>query len=532
MKKLGTFAIVAVFILVVASASATAGTVSLAWDPVVHDDLAGYRVYYDTTPGAYGSSVDVGTQASATLTDLADCTDYQVAVKAYDSEGNESSVFSTPVSGWARPEVVGVSPAQLEANSSAQVVVSGANFMNGASVVLDHPGLSVDGVTWSSCGQLVVDVTIGSAAPGTVDVTVVNPDQVFGRAVSALAITSDSSGPEISGLGATPGATSAAVVWDTDEAADRAVFYRASGDGVWHAGPAESAPATAHSLTLEGLAPTTDYDYYVRSVDGSGNATTTSPATFTTGTSPYRYLRVEAETGDVDALSVRTGEASFADGFLENGTPDGSARYDFWLPTAGEWNVWARARGGWLERLDGATEAPFSAPSTGWSWVALRRYDTTAGLHSLVLEGQGNGAAVDRILITDDPDFVATEPPGADVTAPAAPAAFAAAADDESAALTWTMPSEPDAARIVVRVRTDGATPQSPIDGSPVLDQAAAPGASGTHDETGLDNGTSYRYAAFVIDASGNVSVAATATADPAAAPPPAVENLIRTDTM
>ena len=51
-------AVVALFCAALISHSSSAGTISLAWDPVVHPDLAGYRVYYDTAPDVFGNSVD------------------------------------------------------------------------------------------------------------------------------------------------------------------------------------------------------------------------------------------------------------------------------------------------------------------------------------------------------------------------------------------------------------------------------------------------------------------------------------------
>ena len=52
------FAIVVVVCLAAGVTTAQAGTISLAWDPVAHSDLSGYRVFYDTTAGSYAQSVD------------------------------------------------------------------------------------------------------------------------------------------------------------------------------------------------------------------------------------------------------------------------------------------------------------------------------------------------------------------------------------------------------------------------------------------------------------------------------------------
>ena len=43
-------ALLAALVALLSGHAASAGTVSLAWDPVADSDLAGYRVYYGTSP--------------------------------------------------------------------------------------------------------------------------------------------------------------------------------------------------------------------------------------------------------------------------------------------------------------------------------------------------------------------------------------------------------------------------------------------------------------------------------------------------
>ena len=80
------------------------GTATLVWDPpttnedgTLLNDLAGYRVYYGTAPGAYGPAIDVvGIATTYTMSGMGLGT-YYFAVKAYDIWGNESD-FSNIVS--------------------------------------------------------------------------------------------------------------------------------------------------------------------------------------------------------------------------------------------------------------------------------------------------------------------------------------------------------------------------------------------------------------------------------------------------
>jgi PKD repeat protein len=60
------------------------------------NDLAGYKVYYGVASQTYGTPIDVGNSTTYILTGLADGTQYYIAVKAYDTSGNESA-FSAEV---------------------------------------------------------------------------------------------------------------------------------------------------------------------------------------------------------------------------------------------------------------------------------------------------------------------------------------------------------------------------------------------------------------------------------------------------
>ena len=76
---------------------------TLSWDePTTNTDetnltdLAGYKIYYGTSPGTYDSAIDVADVATYTITDLSPAT-YYFVVTAYDEAGNESN-YSNEVS--------------------------------------------------------------------------------------------------------------------------------------------------------------------------------------------------------------------------------------------------------------------------------------------------------------------------------------------------------------------------------------------------------------------------------------------------
>ncbi len=194
-------------LLVAAASSARAGTISIAWDPVTDEDLAGYRVYYGTSPGNYSQSVDVGNVLETTLTGLSDCTNWYVAVKAYDAAGNLSESYSNEVSGWPRPVVSSTSPSSAEQGRTLDVVVQGSNFQAGATVKFLAAGIAVNSVTVNSCSRITANVTVGgSATVGAGDIEVTNPDLVYGAGIGVFTV-SQAVAPTVSSTDPADGAT-------------------------------------------------------------------------------------------------------------------------------------------------------------------------------------------------------------------------------------------------------------------------------------------------------------------------------------
>ena len=78
-------------------------TATLSWDvPATNTDgtdltdLAGYKIYYGTSPGTYDSVIDAAKVTTYTFSDLTPAA-YYFVVTAYDEEGNESD-YSNEVS--------------------------------------------------------------------------------------------------------------------------------------------------------------------------------------------------------------------------------------------------------------------------------------------------------------------------------------------------------------------------------------------------------------------------------------------------
>ncbi|MBZ2196744.1 fibronectin type III domain-containing protein [Occultella gossypii] len=90
----------------------------------------------------------------------------------------------------------------------------------------------------------------------------------------------DVTAPVVSGLAATPAASSATVSWTTNEATTGAVAFGTTTS--YGSSATSTGSGTSHSVTLTGLAPATTYHYRVTATDTSGNATVTQDRVFTT----------------------------------------------------------------------------------------------------------------------------------------------------------------------------------------------------------------------------------------------------------
>jgi hypothetical protein len=76
---------------------AVSGNATLSWnaptanaDGTPLTDLAGYRIYFGTSSGAYSAVIDAGNSTTYVINNLARGTHY-FAVTAYNTSGNESS---------------------------------------------------------------------------------------------------------------------------------------------------------------------------------------------------------------------------------------------------------------------------------------------------------------------------------------------------------------------------------------------------------------------------------------------------------
>ncbi|TMH34375.1 MAG: PKD domain-containing protein [Betaproteobacteria bacterium] len=120
-------------LLALMAVQAFAGTVTLAWDPVISPSLAGYKLYFGPAPGNYTASVDVGNVSLYTLFNLAEGATYHFAASAYDSGHIESGFsndasatipYAAPVAQFSASTTSGTAPLALNFTSTSTGTVT------------------------------------------------------------------------------------------------------------------------------------------------------------------------------------------------------------------------------------------------------------------------------------------------------------------------------------------------------------------------------------------------------------------------
>ena len=130
MKKLQLFALICACVLFLAS-TASARSISLAWNANPESDVAGYKIYYqsdsptlpfDGVEANEGASpIDVGDLTDFSLSGLSDSRIYYFAVVAYNADGIESPWSDVVASSWV--------PALLSPDNGASADSNAVKFI-------------------------------------------------------------------------------------------------------------------------------------------------------------------------------------------------------------------------------------------------------------------------------------------------------------------------------------------------------------------------------------------------------------------
>jgi hypothetical protein len=225
------------------SVFAATAIIRLAWDPNTESDMAGYRLYFGTSPRTgtdpkvcglcgYSTMIDAGNATTSRIPGLIQGKTYYISATAYDTSGNES-VFSSEVNGKAKEVYI--------------------NF--------DGDGKSDIAVYRATTGYWYIDPSSGAAAYGvgyggnSADIPVPGDydrdgktDIAFYRGSTGFWYVSPSSGAAAYGVGYSGNSTDIPVPgdYDGDGKTDIAV-YRAS-NGIWYINPSSGAAAGGTNL--------------------------------------------------------------------------------------------------------------------------------------------------------------------------------------------------------------------------------------------------------------------------------------------
>jgi hypothetical protein len=264
---------------------------------------------------------------------------------------------------------------------------------------------------------------------------------------------------------------SARIIWDTSLAASSRVDYgltNAYGDSV-----SNSTAVMSHGIDLTGLQPNTVYHFMVTSQDQYGQIVSSADYTFTTLGSEPLIVSNTTSTSVADTSAIIVWDTNRpANSHVDYGT----------TPALGM-------------GADGTGEPVNHALTlTGLTPVTLYYYRVTSQ--------DALGATATSSILTFRTVLDATPPTNVNLTA---------TPGDTVVLLQWSLPTEPDFAGVRL-VRCEGGYPAGPNDCLLVYQ-----GLANSALDTSLINGTTYYYAAYAYDTSGNFASGALATATPLA---------------
>lgn len=138
-------------------------------------------------------------------------------------------------------------------------------------------------------------------------------------------------------------------------------------------------------------------------------------------------VTIEAESGTLTAPMVtRHDNNAFNSAYITNDYGSGNVIYTFNVESAGTYNIWGRhiapdgVSDSFFVKMDDEVEDIWDiSNSNTWQWSevngrafgGVKRYDLDAGLHTLSIRGREGGAKLDRLVVTNDDQFVPQNPP-------------------------------------------------------------------------------------------------------------------------
>lgn len=296
-------------------------------------------------------------------------------------------------------------------------------------------------------------------------------------------------------------------------------------------------PNAALSLLEESV--TVDGVRVTPTIDGSGNAIVVVPGLAPSQTRTIQWQAVavgpgtpvriyfEAESGQLTEPMSAIADANVSGGkYIASGTANsGSASYTFTVPVSGEYVIWCRVlapkdgQDSFTVAIDDGQEDIFDCAegtwSTSWQWSRVngraggspltlnpRVFNLTEGEHKLVIRAWDANTGLDRIIITNDRNFVPQDTPtgtpdASDTTPPTITDVTVTNLKADSATITWTT-NEPATSQVEWG-------PTAAYSSATEVDANRTTNHSVTL--TGLATATLYHFRVKSKDASGNEAV-------------------------
>jgi hypothetical protein len=197
---------------------------------------------------------------------------FSINVNLNDGNAHKVALYLLDWDGGSRAETISILDASTHSVLSSQ---SFSGFQNGKYA------------SWSIKGNVIIQVTLtGGENPAVAAI-------FFGGSMGVAA-------PVISGVAASSiTSTSAVIMWTTDQASSSQVSYGTT--TAYTSSGLNSSLVTAHSVTLSGLTPGTNYDYEVISANSANVSSTAGNFTFATagssgGSSSASYIGLDTAT--------------------------------------------------------------------------------------------------------------------------------------------------------------------------------------------------------------------------------------------
>ncbi len=458
--------------------SVTATSATIVWTT---DEAATSFVDYDTDGAPYASvatTAGLATAHSVALSGLQPNTTHHFRVRSGDASSNEAfstdlTFMTASVQDTLPPVITNIQVTNVTATSAT--IVWTTDEAATSFVDYDTDGAPYAAVAPTSGLATAHSVTLSGLQPNTTYHFRVRSVDAYGNesfGTNMTLATWDALPPVITNIQVTSvTATSATIVWTTDEAATSFVDYDT--DGAPYASVATTAGlATAHSVALSGLQPNTMHHFRVRSVDGGANEAVSENATFRT------LVPAAPVVSDVQVTDVT----------------DSSARIT------------------WVTDTTSTTVVEYGLSTT---YGAVVSNPTLSTNHLALITGLTNGTmyhfrvsstdAYDQTTIVDGGTFTTT----ADVTAPPNVTGFIAEPGDALVLLSWTNPAAADFAGVRILRKTTGFS-SGPTDGDMVYS-----GVAQSFADMGVSNDIVYYYTIFAFDEVPNFSTGAVVSATP-----------------